>query len=147
MNIIWKSFEQLTTSELYAVLSLREQVFMLEQQSLYKDIDGADQQALHLLVFKEGALIAYLRLLPGTERTTIGRVVVLKGERGQGLGAMLLTTALDKAANDYPQHPVYLSSQVSRQGLYQRFGFKVISEPYDDGGILHVGMLMERESQ
>jgi len=95
MQTIWKSFEQLTTTELYAVLSLRQAVFMLEQRSLYKDIDGTDLQAQHLLCYQNSTLIGCLRLLPKADGITVGRVVVAKPLRGQGVGLNLLNTALE----------------------------------------------------
>ena len=141
MDIIWKSFDQLSTNELYAILHLREQVFMLEQQSLYNDIDGADQQAAHLLCIQNTELVAYLRLMTHRDKITIGRVVVTKAHRAKGLGSKLLLMALDKARDKNPNVPLHLSAQVTSQLFYSRLGFEVISAPYDDGGISHVDMV------
>jgi len=141
MNFFWKTFDTLSTKELYAILALREQVFMLEQQSLYRDIDGLDRLATHLLCYEASELIGYLRLAILQDKITIGRVVVAKHWRGKGIGVQLLTIALDKASREYAPLSIHLSAQVSSQALYSRLGFQAVSEPYDDGGIAHVDML------
>ena len=146
MQIFWKPFGELTTHELYAILSLRQNVFMVEQQSLYNDIDGADQYAQHLLAFKndtQNQLIGYLRLIPNNHQIKIGRVVVSKIMRGQGVGKQLMTMAIEKIKYENPNTPIVLSAQVTSQQWYEQLGFCVSSEPYDDAGVLHVNMTME----
>jgi len=118
---------------------------VLEQRSLYEDIDGRDPGSLHLLALQgEGRLLGGLRLLPpagAEEPVKIGRVALLPEARGRGLGAALLREALAEAARRFPGRPLFLSAQCDQVPFYERLGFAVSSEPYDDGGIDHVDML------
>ena len=127
------------------MLAVRQQVFMVEQACLYLDADGLDIQAWHLLgAASDGALIAYARLLPPHTRysePSIGRVLVAKSARGRGLGRMLLTRCLEQCEIEYGNQTVRVSAQVYLSAFYESFGFKIVGEPYDDGGIAHVGMV------
>lgn len=138
-------FEGFTPLALYQTLQLRDQVFVLEQQSLYGDIDGVDLHCHHLQGRDgHGQLIAYARLLaPGAkypDASAIGRVVLAPAARGKGLGQQLLAQALAHCLHLWPDAPIMLSAQLAACGLYQRFGFVAVSPPYDDGGIPHVDM-------
>lgn len=126
---------------------------MLEQRSLYEDIDGRDPGSLHLLAFEgrdegaaglPGGLLGGLRLMPPVaagEPVKIGRVALLPEARGRGLGAALMREALAEAERRHPGRPLFLSAQCDQVPFYQRLGFAVTSEAYDDGGIDHVDML------
>lgn len=138
-------FEGFTPHALYEMLQLRDRVFVLEQQSIYGDVDGVDLHCHHLLGRDDqGRLLAYARLIaPGVkypDATAIGRVVLEPAARGKGLGNQLLAEAVAHSLRLYPGAPIMLSAQTAAQGLYERFGFVAVSEPYDDGGILHVDM-------
>lgn len=119
---------------------------MLEQRSLYEDIDGRDPGSLHLLAFEggeEGELLGGLRLMPPAaagEPVKIGRVALLREARGQGLGAALMREALAEAGRRFPGETLFLSAQCGQVPFYERLGFAVTSEAYDDGGIDHVDM-------
>lgn len=141
-------FDGFTLQTLYEMLQLRDQVFVVEQQSIYGDLDGLDQQAWHL-TGRDGAglLVAYARLLaPGVkypDAAALGRVVLDPVRRGTGLGFHLLNEAVQHCEQLFPGKPIMLSAQVSAQGFYHAFDFVPVSEPYDDGGILHVDMRRE----
>lgn len=146
-QLVWRDFAGLSLAELHAWLRLRAAVFVLEQRSLYEDIDGRDPGARHLLALDgQGGLLGGLRLLPpeGTEQPVkIGRVALLPEARGRGLGAALMREALAEAQRRFPGRPLFLSAQCGQIPFYERLGFAVASEPYDDGGIEHLDMLRE----
>jgi ElaA protein len=141
-------FDGFSLNTLYEMLQLRQRVFVVEQQSIYEDLDGLDQQAWHLLG-RDGAeqLVAYARLLaPGVkypDAAAIGRVVLEPIRRGTGLGAQLLGAAVQHCEQLFPGQPIMLSAQIAAQRFYHAFDFIPVSEPYDDGGILHVDMRRE----
>lgn len=146
-KVTWRchGFDDFSASRLYDVLALRDRVFVVEQQSIYGDVDGVDRDCLHLLgVDGAGALVAYARLIaPGDkypDATAIGRVVLEPACRGTGLGRVLMAEAVAACARHWPDAPMMLSAQADKLGFYQAFGFVPVSEPYDDGGILHVTM-------
>jgi len=147
LNICWKTFKELTLSELYHILALREEVFILEQQCIYKDIDGIDQFCLHGLAYVSSQkIVSYLRIVPpGTlyPETSIGRVVTDLSFRKKGFTRYLFSQAIEKCFNSFPSHNILLTAQTYLIPFYSDFGFKVISAPYDDAGIMHVKMLLE----
>lgn len=139
-------FEGFSLATLYEMLQLRDRVFVLEQQSIYGDLDGLDQKAWHICGRDgNGRLLAYARLIaPGDkypDAVAITRVVVDPSLRGRGIGKFLLGEALQQSVQRFPAVAQKLSAQVSAQALYLGLGFELISAPYDDGGILHVDML------
>lgn len=152
-----KPFDNLTPLELYQLLKLREQVFMLEQASLYQDLDGDDLTGYHLFLkptlqgtTKEkdsvAPLIAYGRLLPPEEKSQtscvrLGRIVVEPSYRCQGLGRNLVKQLLASSKALFPQlNQIEIAAQTSLLDFYRSFGFKISSEPYLDGGIWHITM-------
>ncbi|MDX1451594.1 MAG: GNAT family N-acetyltransferase [Oleiphilaceae bacterium] len=139
------AFDTLTTEQLYAVLRLRETVFVVEQQCIYHDIDGLDLNAEHILALRghKKELVAYCRVLaPGVryEEVAIGRVIVAAPYRHSGLGGKLMQRALRHCDHRYPGTGVRISAQQHLVTFYQRQGFTVVSEPYDEDGIPHVEM-------
>ena len=146
-KIAWHchGFDGFTPLALYQALQLRDQVFVVEQQSIYGDVDGVDTRCLHLSGRDDaGRLLAYARLIAPGEKypdaAAIGRVVVAPEARGRGLGKALMEQAVAQCQSHFPDAPVMLSAQVDASSLYASFGFLPVSEPYDDGGILHVDM-------
>jgi ElaA protein len=146
-SVSWSllTFDELSKKALMSILTLRQQVFMLEQNSLYPDIDGVDEVCAHLLLLHNDLLIGYARLAPpGTcnkSYPVLGRIVLAVEARGKGLGDKLIERGLDALGRWYPGMPIKISAQVPLIGFYQKFDFRVISEPYDDGGVMHVDML------
>lgn len=141
MQIIHKRFDQLTPEELYAILALRSQVFVVEQNCVYQDLDGRDQSAFHMWLEDEDGIEAYLRILDSGvvhEDCAIGRVLCLK--RRKGYASKLLSAALDLIAEEKLSDQVYLEAQEYAKSLYGNLGFKQISEPFLEDGIPHVAM-------
>jgi ElaA protein len=143
----WKNFGDLDAASLYAVLALRSEVFVVEQQCIYQDIDGMDPQAVHLLGWQAGPdgrrLAAYLRVFaPGIKHAdvSLGRVISAPFTRGTGLGRALLREGLDYVARTWPDHALRISAQCYLRRFYGEFGFAECSEEYDEDGIQHVDM-------
>ena len=136
----WQRFEQLSADMLYEVLRFRQSIFVVEQCSPYADLDGLDQEAWHLLLRSKGELAGYLRLIPMPIR--MGRVAVASQLRGRGLGRRLMEEGLRFCRERYPAQDIILAAQLNLVPFYSSFGFAVISEPYDDFGVMHVEMRM-----
>ena len=144
----WSSFEQLSKADLYTVLAARQNVFILEQQCFYADLDGCDEGAHHLLGWREvdgrRVLAAYLRCLaPGVKFTemSLGRVLTTEAARGSGAGRALLAEGIARAEALHPGQRIRIGAQQHLERFYGSFGFTACSEPYDEDGIRHVDML------
>jgi ElaA protein len=144
----WSRFSELTTQDLYAVVQLREAVFVVEQNCPYPDADGRDPNAWHLLGWTQTTpgrtLVAYARIFePGIryDQASIGRVVTSGEVRGTGLGRVLMAEALRRVDSLAPAQPVKIAAQRRLEDFYLGFGFKTISDPYEEDGIIHVDML------
>ncbi|MGH8075929.1 MAG: GNAT family N-acetyltransferase [Lysobacter sp.] len=142
-----KRFRDLSVDELYALLRLRAEVFVVEQQCVYLDPDGkdVDPAAIHLLgLADDGRLAAYLRILPAGlsyPKVSFGRVLTAPAYRGCGLGDPMLREALAAIERSWPGADIQIGAQAHLQGYYGRHGFDVCSEPYVEDGIPHVDML------
>jgi ElaA protein len=144
----WSRFNDLTVDDLYAVVRLREAVFVVEQNCPYPDADGRDPNAWHLLGWQHGssgrALVAYTRIFePGIRyhEASIGRVVTAPEVRGTGLGKVLMAEALRRVQSLVPGQTIKIAAQRRLESFYLGFGFKTISAPYEEDGIIHVDML------
>lgn len=140
-------FDAFGAQALYEVLQLRDQVFVVEQQSIYGDVDGLDQHCWHLSGRDgDGKLVAYARLIPPGVKyrhaAAIGRVVIPARLRGSGLAKPLMTQAIRHCQRLFPQHAIMLSAQAGLQNFYRCFGFAPQGDTYDDGGILHLDMCL-----
>jgi ElaA protein len=147
MTIDWicKHHSDLGKEQLYAILQLRSEVFVVEQKCVYQDIDGQDLEGdtCHLMAWEENRLVGYLRLLDPQLQggdVVIGRVIVAPTARGTGIGHELMAQALKQAEKHWPDMPVYLSAQAHLQGYYGKYGFVVAGEEYVEDGIPHIGM-------
>lgn len=143
---------ELTPAQLYALLKLRCDVFIIEQNCLYQDIDGEDLvgENRHILGMQEGNIVAYARILKSEdefEPVVIGRVIVSSQLRGQQLGEQLMTFALDVCQQQWPDKAIYLGAQAHLKHFYTRFGFSAVTPEYDEDGILHIGMAKEPASE
>lgn len=139
-------FEQISKEQLYEVLQLRSDVFVLEQESLYRDMDGQDAVAWHVLAYgDEGAVVGVLRILKDPKDQScfkIGRVAVAKIARGQGIAVELMERAHDFIAKQDAAERIEISAQEHLQKFYNNLGYVTVSdEPYDDAGIPHVDMI------
>jgi ElaA protein len=139
----WQGFAEFSTGRLYELLRFRQAIFVVEQGSPYPDLDGLDCAAAHLMLHIDGALAGCLRLVePSGERPPlrIGRVAVAIGRRRQGWGRRLMAAALVRCHERHPGQAVLLTAQLPLRGFYESFGFRAISEPYDDCGVTHLDM-------
>ena len=150
INWDWYQFQQLSKKQLYDLLKLRQDVFVIEQQCIYPDIDGLDPDCIHLLGYDGDHLSAYLRLIPAafhqSGNVALGRIISLATQRGSGIGKAMMQQAMLYASKHYPEQDVQLSAQYHLQAFYQKFGFSSISEPYDEDGIQHIDMLYNHKS-
>ena len=143
------AFENLSLAKLYAIMRLRQEVFVVEQDCVYLDADGYDQKAIHLMGWnKEGQLVACLRLFaPGIKYidfpsdACIGRVCTAVSVRGRGLGRELMRRGIAGAERLWPGCGIRLSAQLYLLHFYEGLGFTLTSEPYDEDGIPHVEMV------
>ncbi|WP_371355215.1 GNAT family N-acetyltransferase [Pseudomonas chlororaphis] len=147
MTIEWvcKHHTDLGKEQLYAILRLRTEIFVVEQKCAYQEVDGQDLEGdtCHLMAWDDDQLVAYLRLLDPVSQggdVVIGRVVIAPQARGKGLGHELMEHALKQAQKHWPQTPIYLSAQAHLQGYYGRYGFNVVGEEYLEDDIPHIGM-------
>lgn len=145
-KIIWTlfSFCELSTSQLYDILHLRNKVFAVEQNDVYLDVDYKDQDALHLLGSIDEKLAVYCRIFPPSSiesQAKIGRVVVSPDFRKFGLGRSLMKQALQVVDETLCVDEVFISAQVYLQEFYESLGFVAQDEPYLDGTIQHVDMV------
>ena len=144
MKIITKTFSELTTQELYDLLQLRSEVFVVEQDCVYQDIDGKDQKALHVLGFKNDKLIAYTRLFKPSfyfEEASIGRVVVAKKERQYNYGNDIMQASIEAIKTYYNTSIIKISAQVYLKKFYNNLGFIEIGEEYLEDDIPHIAMI------
>ena len=141
----WQSFGTLTATDLYDILRLRQNVFILEQTCLYADIDGRDIEAWHLTGHSTGGrLAAVMRVFPAAgplAETTLGRFAVAPWARGNGLAREMLDRCLHWVAAHAPAAPIRISAQFYLQEFYRAFGFTATGSAYDDAGIMHVDMI------
>jgi ElaA protein len=137
-------FAALQVQQLYDALALRSEVFVVEQQCLFLDIDGIDPKGWHLLGHDDaGQLVAYARLLPPgvkAPEVVIGRVVTSPAARGSGAGQALMREAGLQCERLWPGHAVMLNAQARLERFYQGHGYVTVSEPYDEDGIDHIEM-------
>jgi ElaA protein len=145
VKLSWYDFHELSVDLLHDILLLRQDVFVIEQNCPYDDIDGRDKNSWHLLGEDEdGEMVAYLRLTkPGYKyaEPAIGRVVTARKVRRTGAGAELMREGIRKSEELHPGSPIRISAQVYAKGFYAQFGFEPVGEPYDEDGILHIVML------
>ena len=150
MNFEFKHFYELSHDELYDILQLRSEIFVVEQQCIYNDLDGLDKEAVHQFFKKEGKIIACSRLLhPGTRfpEFSIGRVVVKHSERNTGLGKAMMEEAKNFMTNEWKATRIKISAQKYLQKFYENLGFQVVTAEYPEDGIPHVGMLFEKRDE
>lgn len=137
-------FGELSPHDLHDVLRLRQEVFVVEQNCVFREIDGRDPLALHVLGRRDGRLVAYARVFaPGVigEEASIGRVLTEASARGAGLGRAVVAEAMRTIERIAPRAPIRLAAQLHLERFYQSFGFVGIGEKYVDDGIVHLDMV------
>jgi ElaA protein len=145
MNWICKPFDGLTLRELYRILQLRSEVFVVEQNCPYLDTDNKDEFAYHLMGINENSILAYTRLLPAGisyGEISIGRVVVSPNARSGGTGRELMKHSIDKAQELFGKNPIRIGAQLYLKKFYESFGFSQSSDIYLEDGIQHIEMLL-----
>ena len=144
--IIWqcKRFSELTNEEVYKILQLRADVFIIEQNCIYQDCDGKDFDSYHLCAWDDEKLIAYTRLLPKgvsySDYASIGRVITASSARGQNLGKQLMQRSLEEVYRLFGDVPIKISAQVYLKRFYGSFSFIPIGDIYLEDGIDHISM-------
>ncbi|OGT39714.1 MAG: hypothetical protein A3F12_01750 [Gammaproteobacteria bacterium RIFCSPHIGHO2_12_FULL_38_14] len=143
--ITWfiKNYDDLSKDELYSILQFRIDIFMIEQQSIYEDLDGLDQQATHFLGMDDNKLVAYgrMHINPDNHFAIIRRICIHKNYRDQKLGNRLMEKIMAHI-DTIPDLPgAELDAQEHLQRFYGKFGFHPEGEPYDDSGVIHIRML------
>lgn len=137
-----KSFEELTADELYELLRIRSDVFVVEQNCVYQDLDNDDQNAIHLWLTKEGKTVALCRVCPaGThmERVSIGRVIATV--RGKGYGKQIMLAGIETAKECFNASEIEIEAQEYAKGFYEMVGFRQSSDPFILDGIPHIRMI------
>ena len=148
MHIHWflERFDDLTPHQLYAILQLRNDVFVVEQTCAFQDADGKDQGSYHLMGYHDATLVAYTRLLPpglGYAQASIGRVVTAALVRRHGVGKWLMHKSIDLVYELFGPGPIKIGAQLYLKTFYESFGFVQTGKPYLEDGIEHIYMLKE----
>lgn len=139
MNLIVKKFNELTTTELYEILKSRAEIFIMEQDINYQDMDDIDYDSLHCFFIENNKVTAYLRAFYVEENVVkIGRVLTLK--HGNGLGKELIEKSLIAIKDKMPCKKITMHAQKHAVGFYEKFGFKVTSDDFIEEGVIHTTM-------
>ena len=143
MDIIIKKFDELTLNELYKIMQLRSQVFVVEQNCIYQDLDDIDKISYHLFIKGNNDMIkAYLRIFEkDKDIAQIGRVVTEEKERKKGYATKLMEKGIQLIKNEMKKDKVYLEGQVYCKDLYLKLGFEIISDEFLEDGIPHYKMI------
>jgi ElaA protein len=144
--LVWSlsAFDALGVQDLHDLLQLRSEVFVVEQNCLFQDIDGADGQAVHLLGCRGGVLIAYARCFPAGVKfseASIGRVATRRSARGNGLGHLLMEEAVAAVCSLWGPQPIRIGAQAHLKEFYSSHGFVDVDMPYVEDGIDHLEMV------
>ncbi len=145
--MVWqlKTFEELTNEQLYNIIKERLNIFVVEQDCPYPELDDLDQQSFHLFNEEEGEIKAYCRILEAGvkyQEASIGRVIVKEKYRRNGLATQLLNNAIDFMSNGLNETKIKIQAQDYLRDFYSSFGFQPISEVYLEDGIPHVDMIL-----
>lgn len=143
MEYIFKKFSELTTEELYDILKLRNQVFIIEQKCIYQDCDGRDKDSIHLFIREKEIIVAYLRIPArgiSYKDISIGRVVVDPNYRNRGLARLLLVRSIEYIRDVLNENKIVISAQLYLKSFYESLGFIAISDTYLEDNIPHIEM-------
>ena len=144
LQILTKSFAELSTKELHDILQLRAEVFVVEQNCVYQDIDGKDEKALHVIGFKNGKIVAYCRIFKAGdyfEKASVGRVVVAKNERKFGYGHVIFQHSVEAVKEFFNETSIKISAQLYLKKFYESHGFVQVGEGYLEDDIPHIAMI------
>jgi len=146
MSCRWNTvaFDDLSNNELYQIMRLRQDIFIIEQNCFYSDLDGLDQTARHMLAWEDGALLAYLRALPpgcSYPQSSLGRIAVADLARGRQLGRELVQRGITHNLQHWPGSDIQIGAQAHLSQFYSSLGFKTVGQEYIEDGIPHCHML------
>lgn len=145
VNYSCKKFEELSLEELYAIMVLRQEVFVVEQDCPYLDADGKDQDSWHLLGYEDKELVAYTRLVPlgisYEKYPSIGRVITAQKVRGRGIGVELMEKSIQRCEDLFGKMPIKIGAQVYLLKFYNSLGFESVGDSYLEDGIPHISMI------
>lgn len=147
MNWEMKKFNELSGEEIYEILKLRSEVFVIEQQCIYEECDGKDNKSYHLFAKENGQIIAYLRILEkgvSYNEISIGRVLTDKKYRGKGLAKQMMLRAIEFIENNLNEKVIRISAQEYLINFYSSLGFVRVSEVYLEDNIPHIEMLYKK---
>ena len=141
MNLVVKTFFELTLDELYEILKSRAEIFLLEQNIVCQDLDDIDRDSIHCFFTNENRVVAYLRAFPiGENSVTVGRVLTL--EHRKGLGSQLMQKSLEEIKKHFGCKKIIVHAQKQAMKFYENMGFVVVSDEYLEEGIIH--LIMEK---
>lgn len=144
MELVVKRFDELFIDELYEILKVRSEVFVVEQNCVYQDMDDKDKYSYHIYLKEDGKIKAYLRLIDkgkSFEEVSIGRVLTL--DRGKGYANVILEEAIKIAKEKMNADKIKIEAQTYAKKMYEKFGFKQVSDEFLEDGIEHIQMLLE----
>ena len=145
LESVLKTFNELSPQDIYSILQLRSEVFVVEQNCVYQDIDDKDQYALHLLLKKDDYLIGYSRIFKAGDyfkEASIGRVLVKKQDRNNRHGSLLMELSIKAIKDHFKENTVKISAQTYLKKFYNELGFDPIGEEYLEDGIPHIAMIL-----
>ncbi|APC47067.1 GNAT family N-acetyltransferase [Virgibacillus halodenitrificans] len=141
-----KGYSDLTNEELYELMKARVDIFVVEQECAYPELDDYDQQSMHCFLKINEQIAAYVRILPANTKykeVSIGRVLVVKEFRGKGYATQIMQKAIDYINNEWQERKIKIQAQAHLENFYNQLGFKKISEVYLDDNIPHIDMIWE----
>ena len=144
---VFKKFDELTAAELYAIIKLRNEVFVVEQNCVYQDADDKDQQSYHLAGWNGKNLVAYTRIIPlgiSYAAASIGRVVTSPKYRKTGIGKILMQESISRTFSQFNCSEIKIGAQVYLTGFYKSLGFFKSSDEYLEDGIPHIEMTLSK---
>lgn len=147
LNWIFKKFDDLTARELYAIMQLRNEVFVVEQNCVYQDADNKDQQSMHLCGWTGEKLVAYTRIIPpgiSYKEASIGRVVTSPTYRNTGAGRQLMNESISLTFGGFNCTQIKIGAQVYLTKFYESLGFVPCSDEYQEDGIRHIEMILDK---
>ncbi len=148
MKVEVKKFNELTLEELYKIFRLRSEIFVVEQECIYNDVDGKDLDSLHVMIKDRGRIEAYLRVIKAGvsyDECSLGRVLVAKEARGKGLAKRIVEEGIECITKRWNENKITIGAQEYLKEFYGSFGFKAVSDVYIEDGIPHLDMRYEEE--
>ena len=145
-----KSFTELTVKELYELMKLRSQVFVVEQNCVYLDADDKDEKSYHFYAVDNGSIAAYARLLPPNlsfKEASIGRVLTAQSQRRKGLGLILMQKCIAKTLDLFKTNTIKIGAQLYLKSFYEDLQFTQCSQEYDEDGIPHIEMILKKNNE